>query len=172
MKTLVAAAALIAAVLAGPAAEAQEVVLPGKIAKRDLPATSPDGQRMTGLALPATVAIRLPSREIVVFYGYIVGKSPKAPSWTWTYNDALDMTCWTRMIPRADGSAQGQTTCSAGGAQLSDMPLDVPAGKYGKLKGTLSATTRATDGQRYTYVFRWATGRHPDPAPLVKALQK
>lgn len=151
---------------------AQEVFIPAKVGKRDMLKTAPDGSRMTGLAIPATIAIRLPSAEITVFYGYIVGKSPKAPSWTWSYNDLLDMTCWTRMAPRKDGSASGSTTCTSGGARISKLPVAAPPGKYGTLKGTIVQRARATDGQPYTYVFRWSVGRHPDAAPLVKALQK
>jgi hypothetical protein len=153
-------------------AHAQEVFFPEPISIRDVPKTTPEGARLRGGKLKATMAVLLPSNEILGFYGFIVAPGRKVASNAYTVNTSFGMHCWTSMQPAPDASATGITRCFFEDLLVHEFPIKLPAGTYGKLKGAIVSSGRGSDGEVYRYAFGWSAGRFPDADRLIDALRR
>lgn len=150
---------------------AQDIVLPGEPSRAEIPDRTAEGERVRGIALYTTSAVRLGDQEIIVLYGFIVGQMDGGSSY-FLWNDRLGVTCQGRTERQSDGSGLGGLSCDRGGAPIFVSDFGVVAEKYGKLRSTVSAVFRGVDGRPVAMVLRWqGRARFPDPQPLVDALQ-
>jgi len=161
---------LLLLVAAGPLA-AQAPQMPSPFPARDIPDAAPDGTPATGFRLRAAFVTRMADGEWLVMYGYVLAPGRTAPSLTYLRNDALNIACWSRTVPRADMSARAATECYEAGRRRESLTIEMPPGTYGRLRGTVTGRSRRADGTPFSYVLRWQPFGFPDPAPLMDALR-
>lgn len=154
-----------AAVILSSVASLAEPVLPDRPRLGDFP-KGPRGS----VALFATTVAKGNDGTVHVLQGFIWGKLNGDGLYA-VHNPKTGLACNGRTVRMPDRSGKGDLTCTLGGRPLGSMPLEVPAGVYGRFRGT--STGELTDpGGRAIGVFMtsWAAGRFPDPAPMIAAL--
>jgi hypothetical protein len=160
----------LAASTAGPG-HAGNVVLPPEPSRDAIPSVNQLGERVRGIALPTTTVVRWSDGEIMVLYGYIVGRMSGASDYFY-WNKATGVECHgiTRRAP--DGSGQGVFSCSRNGATLLQGDFQVVPETYMKLKGSIAAAFAENDGGVAEVRIAWqGRSRFPDPRPLIAALR-
>jgi hypothetical protein len=143
-----------------------EISVPDNPKLRDFP-KGPRGS----IALYATIVAKGTDNTIIVMKGFIWGQLNGQGTYV-VHNPTIGITCngTTRRMP--DSSGQGDLSCSLAGQFLGSGPLHVPAGVYGKLKGTSTGGLADANGKKIgTFMTRWAAGAFPDPLAMIDAFK-
>ncbi|WP_420858088.1 hypothetical protein [Marivivens marinus] len=149
-----------------------EVLLPTEPRVRDVPRQNYLGERVGGIALFATTVFRLEDGEIIVLYGFIVGR-PNGDSNFFYWNDRLSMDCEGKTVRNEDGSGVGQFLCDRDGRQFLSDSFGVVAEKYMRFRGDISGSFIGVNGQPIEVLMQWqGRERFPDPTPMIEALSR
>ncbi|WP_424944752.1 hypothetical protein [Aliiroseovarius crassostreae] len=155
----------------GRDAPPQEVIIPPKPTRDDIPERNHQGRGNGILTLPTTSVTRLPDGQIAVMFGYITG-SPNGRSSFYIWNTPLNLFCQGAVMKSETGSGEGEILCSHDGRLMMRDKMVIPAEVYMRFHGTLQHQNRDLDGNPVWTVLRWRAGRSfPDPAPLIEAFR-
>lgn len=143
-----------------------DVILPDEPRLRDYP-KGPRGS----LALPTTMVARGNDGTTHVLQGFIFGQMNGDAVYVFR-NPRTDLECKGTTQRAADRSGKGQMLCLVGGRPLGTVSFDIPAGTYGKLRGTTTGRIHDDRGRPIgAFITRWAAFGFPDPAPLIAAFR-
>ena len=150
---------------------AGNVVLPPEPSRDDIPGVNQLGERVRGVALPTTTVVRWSDGEIMVLFGYIVGRMNGTSDYFY-WNKAIGAECHGTTRRARDGSGQGVFSCSRNGTNLLQGDFQVVPEKYMKLRGTIAAAFAENDGGIAEVRIAWqGRSRFPDPRPMIAALR-
>ncbi len=155
--------ALLAVVLSA-ATSIAEPILPDQPRLRDFP-RGPFGS----IALYTTTVAKGRDGTIHVMQGFIWGRPNGKGSYI-VRNPKTGLSCSGETVRMPDRSGKGDLRCSFEDQPLGVMPLYVPAGIYGRFKGTSTGNLIDPAGRQIgVFMTRWAAGSFPDPIEMIAA---
>lgn len=155
-----------AAAILGATATWADIILPDQPRIGDFP-PGPRGS----LAFPTTMVARGTDGTTHVLQGYIFGQRNGDAVYVFR-NPKTGLECKGTTRRVEDRSGKGEMQCVAQGRSLGVVPFDIPAGTYGRMRGTATGKIHDDRGRPIgAIIARWATFGFPDPAPLIAAFR-
>ncbi|MDA5092501.1 hypothetical protein O2N63_00160 [Aliiroseovarius sp. KMU-50] len=148
---------------------ASDLMLPREPSKADIPARNYLGERVRGLTFRATSVSRRSDGQMVVMYGFIVGRpSGRANFFYW--NDLQGIECHGTTRKDDRGRGVGVNICRQNGRTILRDKVTIPSEKYMHFHGTTKQKNRDLQGRVVWTILRWhLRSGFPNPQPLIDA---